>query len=113
MSRLVRVAALAALCALGCGDDDSAVGEQGSISGTVRDEATTARLKGVRVVFIADTLETFEGRTDEDGEYDILVESRSPNGRIEASKSGYQTKTVSVFLDDGTVQIDVDLPPAN
>ncbi len=109
----MRVAALAGLCALGCGDDPESVGALGGIHGTVRDEATKARLKGAKVVFRSDTLETSEGRTDEDGAYELSIHTRSAKGRIEVTKSGYQTKIVSVFLDDTTVQIDVDLPRAN
>jgi hypothetical protein len=98
-----------ALLSYGCGDDDP-VGDVASISGTVRDEASGDRLKGAKVVFTADTLESYEGRTNGDGEFAITIEARAPNGRLEASKSGYETKTVSVYLDDTTVQIDVGLP---
>ncbi|MFT3921739.1 MAG: carboxypeptidase-like regulatory domain-containing protein [Myxococcales bacterium] len=95
-----------------CGADNEDVGEAGKISGIVRDEATGARLKNAHVIFTSDTLETADGHTDDDGEYDITVTSRSVNGRIEATKQGYLARTVSVFLDDKTVQIDVDLPRA-
>lgn len=110
-----RVGLLVALFGVGsgCGDDEEPLGDLARISGTVRDQASDKGLKGVKIVFTSDTLETYEARTDEGGEYDITVEPRVPHGRIEASKSGYQPRSVSVFLDDNTVQIDVDLPRAD
>jgi len=107
----LRALALAgALCSTSCGDDDPLVGEVGAISGVVRDEETGARLKNAHVIFTSDTLETADDHTDHDGAYHITISSRAPNARIEATKQGYQARTVSVFLDDETVQIDVDLP---
>jgi hypothetical protein len=108
-----RVALLGCLLTAGCGEDDEPVGDQILVRGIVRDEATNDPLKGARVLFTADTLETAEDRTNEDGEYTVTVEARSLNARVEASKDGYQTRTVSVFVDDVTVQIDVELPRAN
>jgi hypothetical protein len=104
---------LVGLLALGCGDDEQAIGEAARISGTVRDEASGGRLKGAHVVFTSDTLETAEGRTNDDGEYHLTVATRAVNGRIQASKKGYRDTTVSVYLDDNTVQTDVDLPRAD
>jgi hypothetical protein len=79
------------------------------VHGTVRDAASGKRLKGVRVAYTADTLEQFKDKSDEDGEYSLLVDSRALHGRIEARKDGYAARVVSVYLDAQEVRIDVDL----
>jgi hypothetical protein len=100
--------ALAALLAA-CGGDGDSGAELGQVSGTVRDEQSGERLSGVEVVFTSDTLDRQEGKTGHDGGYRLHVASRVPNGRIAASKKGYATRVVSVYLDTSDVHIDVDL----
>jgi hypothetical protein len=104
-----RVALLLVCLAGACGDESEE--DHGLISGTVRDESTGERLKGVKVTFTSDTLEAQEDRTNSEGKYSIFVTTRTPNGRIQASKQGYQRKVVSAFVDSNDVQIDVALRP--
>lgn len=90
-----------------CTDADEGI--HGAVHGTVRDSMTKKPIKGVEVVFVADTLEQADDATDGDGRYAIEVVAASPNGRLTATKAGYETHTVSVFLDDGDVTVDIDL----
>lgn len=101
---------LLTLAGAACGDDVEP-SEPGYIEGTVRDEQSGDRLKGARLVFTSDTLESGEGRSNKDGKYALLVETRTPRGRLRVSKKGYEPRVVSVFLDADRVQIDVDLAP--
>jgi hypothetical protein len=63
------------------------------------------------VEFTSDTLDRGSDKTNADGHYSLFVDSRVLRGRIEVSKSGYQTTVVSVYLDDEDMRVDVDLPP--
>jgi hypothetical protein len=96
------------LAVAACADDDEDT-IQGTVHGTVRDADTGKPLKGVDVVFEADTLEQADDSTDGDGVFSMQVSAATPTGRLSASKSGYETRTVSVFLDDGDVAVDIDL----
>jgi hypothetical protein len=110
LTRLARSAFLVALTlvSVACaGGDDGAL--HGSVHGTVRDATNSKKLKGAKVVFVADTLEQAEDTTDGEGKFVIEVSASTPSGRVTASKTGYQTHTVSVFLDDGDVSVDIDL----
>ncbi len=104
--RGVLIAALAGASA-GCADDDDAL--HGTVHGTVRDAASGKGLKGVEVAFVSDTLEEADDTTDAQGRFVINVAASTPSGRLTASRDGYETSTVSVFLDDGEVKIDIDL----
>ena len=94
----------------GCSDDggDSV---HASLHGIVRDARTGKRLSGVKVEFEADTLETASDTTDGSGTYAMNIEAASENGRLTASKTGYVTSTVSAFLDDADVSVDISLNP--
>jgi hypothetical protein len=94
----------------GCGQDGGDA-VHASVHGSVRDARTGKRLSGVEVDFEADTLETASDTTDGSGTYAMNVESTSQTGRITASKSGYVASTVSVFLDDADVTVDISLNP--
>ena len=101
---------LAAALALGCGDDGgSAI--HAALHGIVRDADTLKRVSGVKVEFVADTLEQASDTTDDDGSYALNVEAAAETGRLTASKSGYEPRVVSVFLDDADVAIDIVLTP--
>jgi hypothetical protein len=106
LARVALTAALA-LASAGCADDDGAL--HGSVHGTVRDGASGKALKGVAVAFESDTLEEAADTTDGEGRFSINVSARTPSGRLTASKTGYETRTVSVFLDDGDVNVDIEL----
>lgn len=101
-------ALLLCLTFAGCADDDGGK-VHGAVHGTVRDAMTGKQLKGVDVLFVADTLEEASDTTDGDGKYVINVSAATPSGRLTASKSGYETRTVSVYLDDSDVTVDIEL----
>lgn len=106
---LVRGLLIAALswASTGCGDDDGAL--HGAVHGTVRDGTSGKRLKNVEVAFASDTLDEASDKTDGEGRFSINVSALTPSGRLTASKAGYETRTVSVFLDDGDVSVDIEL----
>jgi hypothetical protein len=108
---LARTAFLFLSLTLGAGacadDDDGSL--HGSVHGSVRDAMTQKALKGVKVAFVADTLEQAEDKTDEKGRFAIAVSAATPSGRLTAEKTSYETRTVSVFLDDGDVAVDIEL----
>ncbi len=79
--------------------------------GVVRHGTTGDRLKGVAIAFRSDTLDEASDTTDDDGEYEIMVATDSLNGRLEAKKSGYETRIVSVFFDEGNVAVNIVLNP--
>lgn len=104
-----------ALCAAlfsACEDSaDSVPDESRRVSGVVSDGVSGKELKGVTITFTSDTLDKADDKTNADGEYDLTVATDSRNGRIEAKKSGYDTRVVSVFFDDNAVEIDIELTP--
>jgi hypothetical protein len=106
-------AALVCLGLLGsaCADDGSAA-INAALHGTVRDAETGARLSGVKIEFESDTLETLSDKTNSHGSYALNVDSDTPTGRLTASKAGYETGVVSVFLDDNNVAVDIVLTRA-
>jgi hypothetical protein len=91
----------------GCAGEGDAL--HGAVHGTVRSTPGGKGLKGVDVTFVSDTLEEADDTTDAEGRFVIHVAARTPSGRLTASKVGYETSTVSVFLDDGEVKIDIEL----
>jgi hypothetical protein len=91
----------------GCAADDDAL--HGTVHGTVHDGTSGKRLKGVEVSFESDTLDEAADTTDGEGRFAINVSALTPSGRLTASKAGYETRTVSVFLDDGDVNVDIEL----
>jgi Carboxypeptidase regulatory-like domain len=101
---------LVAVASVGCGDDDGST-IHASLHGIVRDSDTGKRVAGVKVEFVADTLEQVSAKTDSDGSYALNVDTPSETGRLTASKSGYRSRVVSVFLDDADVAIDIVLTP--
>jgi hypothetical protein len=111
---LARAFLLGCLSLSACGaEEDEASGAEARVSGTVRDLETRKRLEGVRVVFTSDTLEMAEDRTNDEGDFSILVNSRVRTGRLRASKSGYEAKQASVYLDEADVRVEMALPPAD
>jgi hypothetical protein len=93
-----------------CGDDGGDA-VHASLHGIVRDARSGKRLSGVEVEFEADTLETASDTTDSSGVYAMNVGAAAKNGRLTASKPGYVTSTVSAYLDDADVSIDISLNP--
>ena len=101
------------LCVLcfGCGKPKDTPDEERNLYGVVRNSMTGKELKGVSVSFRSDTLDEADDKTDDDGDYSLLVTTDAKNGRIEAKKSGYETRVVSVYFDDDAVQVDIELNP--
>jgi hypothetical protein len=99
------------LVAVGCGELDDAPDQERSLHGLVRDAVSGKGLKGVTIAFQSDTLDEADDKTDEEGDYRLLVSTDSLHARIEAKKSGYETRIVSVYFDREDVQIDIDLNP--
>lgn len=99
------------LVAVGCGDPDEALDQERTLHGVVRDAVNGKGLKGVTISFQSDTLDEADDKTDEDGDYMLFVGTDSLHGRIEAKKSGYETRIVSVYFDSEDVQVDVELNP--
>jgi len=92
-------------------EDDRVPDESRNVYGSVSDGQSGKRLKGVTIAFTSDTLDRASDTTDSDGKYSLTVATDSKKGRIEAKKSGYETRMVSVFFDTNSVQIDVELTP--
>lgn len=109
-ARLGGAALAACMMIAGCAEDGSD-GVHASLHGIVRDARSGKRLSGVQVEFRADTLETASDTTDGSGTFAMSVQARSKHGRLTASKAGYVTSTVSAFLDDADVSIDIALNP--
>jgi hypothetical protein len=107
MARGLVVAALTWVSA-GCASDDDGT-LHGAVHGTVSDGSSGKRLKGVEVAFESDTLDDASDTSDGEGRFSINVSARTPSGRLTASKAGYETRIVSVFLDDGDVNVDIEL----
>jgi len=99
--------ALGPVCA--CGASDEAA--DGTISGTVTDTTTGRAIRGASVRFVSDTLDEQSAETNASGRYQLVVVSDTPQGHIEAQKSGYRSRTVSVYLDEPTLQVDIELAP--
>jgi hypothetical protein len=107
-----RALALALLfaCAAGCGGDEKSPNDQhAQLHGTVRDRDTGKHLSGVKIVFLSDTLDMDSTTSGKNGGYSLDVSSDSDSGHLEASKSGYQQRVVSVYLDSHDVEIDIDM----
>ncbi len=114
--RFYKACSLALLMSLwaasGCGDPDASPDQERGLHGTVRDAVSGKRLQGVSVQFRSDTLDEAGDKSDEDGDYTIFVSTDARNGRIEAKKSGYETRVVSVYFDDEDVQVNIELNPS-
>jgi hypothetical protein len=108
---VIRSALLAAaLLSSSCGaDDPERADTRGQVHGTVRDAQSGDAIKGVQVRFVSDTLDEASDTTDGDGRYRIDVVTDTDRGHLEATKSGYARRVVSVYLDDESVAIDIDL----
>jgi hypothetical protein len=105
-----RAGILLCLLALGsCGNDASGDELLGRVHGTVREADTRKAVKGARVRFLSDTLDEDTDTTDRDGTFRVSAVTDTANGRLEVTKRGYQKRIVSVYLDDESVNVDVDL----
>ncbi|MCA9602726.1 MAG: carboxypeptidase regulatory-like domain-containing protein [Myxococcales bacterium] len=99
--------ALAVLCLAACDDGGNGVTTSYELSGKVTDAVSGKALKGVKVRFTSDTLYSDSTTTDEDGWYEMGVESDEPFGQVRAEKSGYAPAEATVYFDTKSRRIDI------
>lgn len=100
--------ALCACAAFGCASDDGAsVDSDFALEGSVRDDLTDDPLSGAKVIFVSDTLDTTETRTDGRGRYAMTVTVREGVrlGTLHAEHSGYETSPAQTVYFDGTARV--------
>lgn len=99
-----------ALCLLGpapgCQDESS---DGGALHGRVRDAVSGKPIAGALVTYTSDTLVISSDRTDKNGRYDLPVPEGNEQGRVRASKDGYEGPSESVFFDAESLEIDLVL----
>jgi hypothetical protein len=81
------------------------------LSGGVRDDFSSRPIASARVTFVSDTLYMQSTTTDDDGEYEMLVESDVPLGQVRAEKTGYAAAEASVFFDTVARRVELRLRP--
>ena len=94
----------------GCGGDDSATSTY-ELSGIVEETFSGDRLEGVRITFTSDTLYRSDTTTDDDGYYEMSIETDVPFGQVRADRPGYVTEETAVFFDTNERRVDFDLRP--
>jgi hypothetical protein len=101
-------AALASTAGLsGCAAEDSQAPESElALEGSVRDDLTGKRLSGARVIFVSDTLDETEARSEGDGHFSMIVEVREGErfGTLHAERDGYQKSPAQTVYFDGTAR---------
>ena len=104
----VPAVALAASAAMGCAEDEAPT-DLYELSGYVTEAATGDPIDGATVTFTSDTLYSTETATDEDGFYEMVVETDSPFGQVRARRSGHISAETTVFFDSQQRRIDLVL----
>jgi hypothetical protein len=94
---------------LGCASDPAA--SEKELSGVVRDRLSGSRISGATVRFTSDTLYTQSTRTDDDGHYEMIVETDTPLGQVRAEHPDYQAAETTVYFDAPERTIDLALLP--
>lgn len=84
------------------------------VYGYVEEASSGDRVSGIDVRFTSDTLRTGHDETDGDGRYEIVVESDTAFGHLEAtdSRGRFETEIVEVYFDEETRRVDIELGPA-
>ena len=95
------------LSALGCGGDAPPV-EERTLAGYVT-ASEGGGVGGASVIFTGDTLYTGRASTDDDGFYELRVETDSPFGQVRATHPDYQAAEATVFFDTSERRIDLVL----
>lgn len=99
-------ALVAALAGPSCASEDAPT-DLYELSGVVREELSDRPVSGVRVTFTSDTLYTESTRTDDDGQYEMVVETDTPFGQVRADKEGYRAGEQTVYFDANTRRVDL------
>jgi hypothetical protein len=99
---------LALPAALGCAGDEAPT-DLYELSGFVRETPSGSPIDGATVLFVSDTLYSTETSTDEDGFYEMVVETDTPFGQVRARRSGYIAAEQTVFFDSSERRIDLVL----
>jgi len=81
------------------------------VAGRVTNVDTGGGISGATVTFLSDTLYRSSTTTDGDGIYELVVETDTPFGQIQAQKEGFVTKETTVFFDSPVRRIDLVLQP--
>lgn len=100
---------LCAVLAIACASEPPT--SQKDLSGVIRDRLSGKRISGASVRFQSDTLYSASTRTDDDGHYEMVVESDTPLGQVRAEHADYQPSEKTVFFDTNERVIDIDLLP--
>ena len=77
------------------------------LSGYVTEALADAPIEGARVTFVSDTLYTTSATTDEDGFYEMTVETDTPFGQVRAEKDGFIRNEATVYFDSGSRRVDL------
>lgn len=97
-----------ASCLVGACASETAV-EDFEVSGYITDRGTGAPIEGATVSFVSDTRFAAATATDEDGLYQMAVETDRPFGQVTANAPGYTTSDTTVFFDTRTRRVDLTL----
>ena len=90
----------------GCGSDEPPT-DLYELSGFVHEAMTNAPVEGARVRFVSDTLYRESTTTDDDGLYEMVVETDTPFGQVIAEKDGYVRSQQTVFFDTERRRVDL------
>lgn len=104
----VPVACLALFAAAGCAGDEAPT-DRYELSGFVTETPSGGPIDGATVIFVADTLYSTETSTDEDGFYEMVVETDTPFGQVRARHAGHVAAEQTVFFDSQQRRIDLVL----
>ncbi|MFT5354573.1 MAG: hypothetical protein ACI9KE_001780 [Polyangiales bacterium] len=83
--------------------------EDFEVSGFITDRGTGAAISGATVSFVSDTQFSTATSTDEDGLYQMAVQTDRPFGQVTANAPGYETNDTTVFFDTRTRRVDLTL----
>lgn len=100
------LAALGLLLPAGCAGDEVPT-DLYELSGFVREDLSNDPVAGARVTFTSDTLYQESATTDEDGLYEMVIETDTPFGQVRAEKDAYQPAEQTVYFDTPTRRIDL------
>ena len=108
-----RRALLTLVCSFFVGCAEEAPTDAFELSGYVTERDGGAPVSGARVIFTSDTLYTAETTTNDDGLYEMVVETDRPFGQVRAEAAGYENEERSVFFDSPSRRLDLTLRSAS
>lgn len=109
LASLAGLSLVALSLASGCASESPV--EDFEISGYITDRSTGAAIEGATVSFVSDTRFATATATDDDGLYQMAVETDRPFGQVTANAPGYETGDTTVFFDTRTRRVDLTLRP--